>query len=159
MRAASATARSIRQRAERMAYFGGLVRRSVFRVTLKTDEDETIVLNGVYKHIDDLSLRLEQMIHPHLRRKAERILANGEGVAFSDTLLLGPSGLREAERDLRWADFAGYKVEGGQLILLQSGQETPWLVLPLSDIDNLVVLLELLRQPHNSGHQAKSDAV
>jgi hypothetical protein len=133
---------SIRQRAQRLAYFGGLFRRTVYRFTIKTLADETIVLNNVYKRVAELGVNLEQKITDVRRPMIEYALRQGETVHFSDDLALTQLGLRANDgRSLAWEQFGGYRAQRGQLIILDaSGAE--WLSIPLESLENLALLLE-----------------
>jgi len=137
--------RSIRQRAEQLAYLGNLIRRRVYRITLTTQQDETIVLNNLYSRVSELSARLEQRIHEALLPLIQQRLAGGERVPFSDTLVVTTDGLQEGGRDLPWRHFSGYKVQQGRLLLLDTSGAT-WFSILLSEIDNITVLVDLLRQ-------------
>jgi hypothetical protein len=136
---------SLRQRAERVSYFGGLVRRTIYRSILKTAQDETIILNNVYKRMDELGVRLEQQIYAVLRPVIVRALAKGESVPFADTLTLNAQGLHDSDRHLAWPDFGGYKIQSGRLLLFTQSGET-WFSAPLAEVDNITVLLDLLKQ-------------
>ncbi len=138
--------RRIRQRAERMTYFGGVIRRTVYRITLETTEDEIIVLSNIYRRMGDLSIRLEQLVNPFLKAAVERTLAQGDAAAFGETLSLTTDGLRDGERELAWADFGGYTIGSQHLMLQAQGDDTPWLSVKLTDVDNLSVLIEILKQ-------------
>ena len=137
---------AMRQLAERRAYFGGLLRRNVYRYTLTTLQDETIVLGNVYRNIDELGVRLERAVNEALRRVMERALAAGKTVPFSATLEVGRDGLHEGERLLKWSDFGGYKIERGSLDLLAKPDNTVWYSLPLGEIDNVTLLLGALKE-------------
>jgi len=136
---------SIRQRAERLVYFGGLIRRTTYRYTLISIRGEKIVLTNLYKNVDHLMERLEQKLNALLEPQIIERLNSGEKVPFSDTLRLSKSGLHESGRDLHWSEFGGYKAGGGQLTLL-ARDGTAWLTLALPDIDNLAILIGLLKQ-------------
>jgi hypothetical protein len=139
-----AEVRSFRQRAEQLAYFGGLVRRAVYRFTLITIRDERIILGGLYRHIDDLGLQLEKRVYAQLEPAIRDRLAKGERLPFSDTLRLSAGGLHESGRDLPWAEFGGWRLSAGRLILLDAAGEA-WFALPLSDYDNVPLLLQTLK--------------
>jgi hypothetical protein len=140
---------SVRQRAERLAYFGGLFRRSVYRFTVTTTEDERFVITNLYRRVDELGTRLIDQVNRTLAPQIAQRLTNGDMIPFGDTLSAGAAGLREGVganvRDLAWADFGGFRVGGGRLALIDAaGAE--WYALPLAEVDNLTLLLELLRQ-------------
>lgn len=136
---------SFRQRAEQMGYFFGLVRRVSYRFTMIGLRGERIVLGNLYRRVGDLGVRLEQGINRQLEPAIRDRLAKGELVPFSDTLRLSNDGLHERGRDLPWSDYGGYKTAGGQLSLLAAdGRE--WFSLPLPEVDNLLILVTLLRE-------------
>jgi uncharacterized membrane protein YobD (UPF0266 family) len=136
--------RSFRLRAERLLYFGGLLRRTVHRFTLLTNKDETIVLTGLYRRIAELGDRLEAQVVAAQRTIAVERLERGERLPFSDTLMLSQAGLHESGRDLPWAALAGWKVERGALVLLEGQSE--WFRLRLPEVDNLALLIGLLKE-------------
>lgn len=136
--------RSIRQRAERLAYFGGLLRRTVYRYTMTAMQGEKIVLTNLYRHVDELGARIERSVNAELGPFIDERLSKGERVSFSDTLAVSADGLHEGGRDLPWAAFGGYQAKGGRLNLLQAGGEV-WYSAPLAEVDNIGLLLPLLR--------------
>lgn len=135
---------SLRQRAERLSYFGGLVRREVYRFTLTTIRGERIVLGSRYRRVAELGVRLEERLNHSLLPILQERLARGERIPFSDTLRLSAGGLHDGERALSWDDFGGFRIAGGQLAALDRGGAT-WFSLPLPDVDNVALLLELTR--------------
>lgn len=146
--------RTIRQRAERLRY-GGLIRRDVYTVTVKTIRDETIQLDGTYQKIGELGERLEIMINRALYPAINARLTAGERVIFGKLLALTAGGLESENSpatdtvpDLAWGDLAGFKIEARQLQIYMKGQpeRTLWLAIPLAEIDNLVLLLDILKE-------------
>lgn len=135
---------TLRLRAERLSYFGGLVRRTVHQYVVTTGVDETIQLTNLYKRIEELGTRLEELARPFLRARLESALANHERVVFSETLQMDDQGLYESGRSLAWVDFGGYQIEDGHLRLLASTEV--WFSLPLADVYNITLLLGYLRQ-------------
>lgn len=135
---------SLRQRAECLSYFGGLLRREVYRFTLTTIRGERIVLGGRYRRVAELGVRLEErLIHSLLPIFQER-LARGEHLPFSNTLRLSADGLHESGRMLKWDDFGGFRAAGGRLMALTRDGQV-WFSLPLPEVDNAALLLALAR--------------
>ncbi len=137
--------RSIHQRAERLVY-GGILRRTVFRITLITERDETIVLDSVYRRVEDLGPRLEAQINQALTPQVGARIARGEQVAFGGGLLLSASGLHhnESGSTLAWEQFGGYGIEQRQLVLLAS-DGVVWQRVPLVVLVNVTLLLDILK--------------
>lgn len=131
--------------AQRLAYFGGLLRRDVYRIELVTYAGDRVILTNLYRRIAELAARLNEQIEVRLRPEIDRRLAAGEQVAFGEALWLTSGELRVDDERLSWQDFGGYRVGGGRLIFLrQDGsvfQETP---LPL--LYNVTILIDLLRR-------------
>lgn len=136
---------SIRQQAERLAYFGGLIRRTRYHYTLITIRGEKIVLTNLYRHVDRLMERLEAKVNALNEPQIIDRINAGEKIPFSDNLRISSTGLHEKGRDLAWSDFGGYKAANGQLALLQK-DGTVWLSLPLPDVDNLALLIGILKR-------------
>ncbi|MEP7290215.1 MAG: DUF6585 family protein [Chloroflexota bacterium] len=145
---------SIRQRAERLAYFGGLLRRNVYRFTVTTTEAERFTITNLYRRADELGTRLAERANRVLGPQVTRRLADGSAVPFGDTLSVSAEGLRENGRDLLWADFGGYRLGGSKLALLDSSGND-WYTLPLSEVDNIPLLLELFRWHQTSANPQK----
>jgi len=137
---------SLRQRGQQLAYFGGLIRRSSLRFTLITIRGERIVLTNLYKNVGQLGARIEAKLNSILTPQFDERLAKGEKVPFSDTLRLSSSGLHEGGRDLPWESFGGYKIQGGRLRLLARPDGSEWFSLPFGDVDNITLLLDLLKR-------------
>ncbi len=137
---------SIRQRAERLAYFGGLIRRAAYRFTLTTIRGETLTVTNLYKRVDRLGAQLEQKVYAILGVTLRGRLMQGEKVPFAETLRVSSQGLHEQGRDLSWDQFAGYQIGGGHLTLLAQPDKREWLRLPLPEVDNLPLLIDLLKR-------------
>lgn len=136
--------RSIRQKAERRAYFGGLVQRRIFQYTIQTFEGETMVLGNLYRRPEELGARLEAAVNDRLRPEIEQALAAGERIPFSDRLLVGAEGLTVNGNRLPWSAFMGYRVQDGHLAIVARGGD--WYRVRLSEVDNLRLLIDLLQQ-------------
>jgi hypothetical protein len=134
---------SIRQRAERLSFFGGLARYTLFRTVIKTRQNETLMLTNLYKHMDELGKRLDAHVHQTLRPRIEQALGRGERVSFTATLTMTQDGLHDGERDLLWMNYGGYRIANRRLLLKTRSGET-WFSAPLGEIDNITVLLDLL---------------
>jgi hypothetical protein len=144
--------RSIHQQAERLAYFGGMARRTLYRISITTHRDEVVVLTNVYRRVGELGERLEMFINETLRPQVQHRLHSGETVAFGATVGLKLTGIVQGERELTWDDFGGYRVEDRSLKVLQKDGAI-WHAEPLAQIDNIVLLLDFLRSyiPQESG--------
>lgn len=135
---------SMRQRAEQLAYFGGLFRRVKYHYTLKTIRGEVMTLDNLYRNVDKLAAHIEQKVVEVLEPYFAGKMAKGESIPFSDTLRLSNTGLQEGSRELTWEQFNGYRTGGGRMTLLaKDGSE--WFSLPLPDIDNIPILIHFLR--------------
>lgn len=136
---------AIRQRAERRVYFGGLLRRDVYHFTVTTTKAERFSITNLYRRAAELGQRLNEQVDRTLGPQIAQQLAAGGAVAFGDMLTLNAAGLREAGRRLDWTNYGGYRLGGSRLALLDAAGAV-WLALPLAEVDNVTLLLELLRQ-------------
>ncbi len=136
---------SIRQQGEQLAYFGGLIRHRRFRFTLTTVRGEVIELTNLYKRVDQLIEQIEQRVYPRLGGQITAAFGRGERVPFSDSLSLSRDGLHHRGRLLAWEHLSGYQVQNSKLTL-RASDGTDWLALPLAEIDNLPLLVDLLRR-------------
>ncbi len=135
----------IRQRAERRAYFGGLVHYTVYRITLHTNNDEIIFINNLYRRLDDLMVRLDHYITATMRPAALDRLQAGESLIFGEGLSLTQIGLHGDGRDLPWNAYGGYRVAAGHLALLTAENDV-WYRARLDSYNNLSLFIELLHQ-------------
>lgn len=134
--------------AERIRYVGGLITRNVRRFTVKTRQDEVIVLNGsIYRKIDTLIDRMEKLINEPLRVHIGQALANGQSVPFGDSLSITADAitLTGEGRSLAWNEYAGYGVSGGALNI-RAADATNWASIPLDAIENVALLVEILNR-------------
>jgi hypothetical protein len=141
---------SIRQSGQQLAYFGGLIRRSTLRFTLITVRGERMVLTSLYHNIAQLGARMEAKVNAALETIIREQLAKGEKVRFSDTLRLSQTGLHEGSRELPWSSFAGYRISGGRLTLLARPQGDEWFSPPLGEVDNITLLIPILKEHSNA---------
>lgn len=131
------------QRAERFALFGFL-RQDIYVFHLHTIHDEKMRLDNRYRHIADLGQRLEAAITRARQPIAEQRLMRGETLDFGG-LMLTLEGLQTSAGDqLPWEAFQGYASEQGQLVL-RADDEGASLRVPLAEIDNLLLLVALLK--------------
>lgn len=146
--------RAIRLHAEELSYFGGRLRRSVYRVTLYTHAGDVIRLGNIYRRVQQLGDKLNAIVTEIRRPQIQESLAAGESVPFSTELSLATNGLTVAadaleghttDAHLPWAAYGGYNIANRQLNLL-TAEGAVWFRLPLREIENLLLLLELLRE-------------
>lgn len=137
---------SVRQQGQRLAYFGGLIRRNTYRFTLTTLRGEVMMLDNLYVRVEELGEQMEKRIYAVLDPYLQELMAKGEKIPFSNTLRLSTSGLHEKGRDLPWSQFDGYKVSGGQITLFAQPDKADWLTIPLPEVDNLPLLIRWLKQ-------------
>ncbi len=145
----------IRQRAERLAYLGGVYRRTVYRFVLTTGQGDVIVLTNLYRRVAELGARMEQKVNAVLWPVIAERLAKGETAPFSATLGLSGRGLHEGGRDLTWDVYGGYRIENRRLALLNRAGEM-WFTVPLTDVDNVTLLLQVLREHDRNRQDAES---
>lgn len=140
-----AEVKSLRQRAEQLAYFWGLFRRIVYTITVITTSNETLVIHNFYKRMDELGARLEKQVNEALRPSVMRRLSVGETVAFADTLRLDGLGLHVDGQRIGWEAFGGYTIQNRQLQLLDRNGAVA-AAIPLADLENVTLLLDILRE-------------
>jgi hypothetical protein len=136
---------AIRMSADRVRYFG-LIRRDRYKFTLRTDQDEIILITDLlYRRAAELGTRLTEQVNALLMPRLSMKLDSGEKVAFSDGLHLTREGIEGAPgHSLDWAAFSRFTISGGQLKLLDNSGVV-WGAFPLRDLDNITILLELLK--------------
>jgi hypothetical protein len=137
---------SIRQQGQRLAYFGGLIRRNTYKFTLTSLRGEVMILDNTYVRIEELGAQAEKKIYAVLEPYLKEEMAKGEKIPFSDTLRLSNNGLEEKGRELSWAEFDGYKISGGQVSIFAQPDTSLWLSIPLPEVDNLPILIRWLKQ-------------
>lgn len=134
---------TVRQSAERVVYFG-IVRRAVYQCTLISQQDEILKLTNVYHNIADLAKRIEAIIARVRQPIVEELLQRGETVEFGAKLHLHRDYAAAEEKQLAWEQFTDYHIEGKNL-LLRAQAATNSIAVPMAEIDNLVLLLRLLK--------------
>lgn len=150
-----AEVRGVRLQAEQLAYFGGLLRRTVFRITVITHAGEHIHLNNnIYRRADEMGDQLLKTVCEVQRPLVLLHLENGDAIPFAEGFSVQAEGLRvaadilenaDADVLLPWRDFGGHRVERRQLLLLTASGQV-WFSVPLIDVENLPLLLDLLKQ-------------
>ncbi len=141
---------SVRQQGQRLAYFGGLIRRNTYRFTLTTLRGEVMILDNLYVRVEELGANAEKKIYAVLEPYLKELMAKGEKIPFSNSLRLSSEGLHEKGRDLPWAEFDGYKISSGQMSLFAQPDKTVWLTIPLPEVDNIPLLIRWLKQHENT---------
>lgn len=138
--------RSVRLKAERLRYFGGLVRRDTYHFTVTTERDERFTITNLYRRAPELGTLLTERVEAALRPRIEAALARGEQVAFApeNGLLVSAEGLHANGEMLGWTQFGGWRVGNRQLVLLNTAGEV-WFALPLTQVENITLLLSLLK--------------
>ncbi len=161
---AFAEVRTIRLRAEQLAYLGGLFRRVIYRITITTVGGDRIQLDNTYSSMDRLVDRLTEAVNAVLRPQVRYSVQQGNPVSFGEAITLTRDGIRiegvpsEDAPDgtvLPWAAYSGYRIVAGQLALL-TGSDVVWFAQPLAEIDNLTLLVELLQTHQPSTQEASA---
>lgn len=138
---------SVRQQAERVRYLG-FWRRDLYRYTLRSQHDETLRLDNLYQYIAELGLRLEKAISAARLPVIEQRWAAGESIDFGGGLRLRREGIELNEgsgaRELFWHELGGHSLQGGRLVL-RSRDGSDWAAVPLDALENLLLLLNLLK--------------
>src|SRR5690606_32694613 len=129
----------IQLRAERVSYFGGLLRRTIREMRLHSIHDESMMLNSIYRRTDELTLRLERLVTQARLPIVQAKLNSGEPIEFTPGFHLSASGLHSEQDMLPWSAFGGHRVGGGQLHLLTEGDQV-WRSLPLKHLHNAALL-------------------
>ena len=138
---------ALRVRAERLAYLGFL-RADRYQYTLRTNQDETISITNLYQDVQKLGPQLESFVTRARLPLLQAQLRQGQTLSF-DALSLRDEGLIHDARQLAWVDFVGYRAESSRLILA-SQTDPNWASIPLSELDNLLLLVELLKSYRGS---------
>lgn len=148
-----AEVKRIRLRAERISIFGGLIRYPRYHMSIHTFPGDMIRITTIYRRTQHLTDKLTQAVNDTLRPTIRQYIADGGEVAFGDDLYASRDGLRVAadalvntttDAILPWEAFGGYEVKNRQLFLLNESGER-WYGIPLVEVDNLFLFLELLR--------------
>lgn len=144
---------SFRQKAERLRYFGGLFRRNVYTFTVRTHRDEVIILTNRYTDIEKLGNNLEVGINSVLHDRVHQSLASGESVSFGESFEISDTRISANEQDLPWDEFDSFGTTQGRLTLSSKTDEA-WYQIPLEDIDNLSLLVKVLREKSSKADDA-----
>jgi hypothetical protein len=137
--------RGVRLRAERLSYFGGRVHRNVYHFIVTTTEGEVFTITNRYRRAAELGTKLTDCLNRTLQPTLAIKLERGEAIPFGDTLKLSAAGLHDGERSLTWDEYSGYRVAGRRIALLDRSGDT-WFSAPLSEVENITLLLDVLRQ-------------
>lgn len=134
---------SLQPRITRESY-AGIIKRTLYQYNITTKDDQHLTINNLYSDIDKLSDRLERFIIRDQLADVQLRFEKDQRIRFGDQLHLSKMGIEYAGRDLFWHDFAGYKTNDGALTL-QATQEPEWARIPLADLDNLLLLVTVLK--------------
>ncbi|MCS6834855.1 MAG: hypothetical protein NZ750_02420 [Anaerolineae bacterium] len=137
------TIATVQAQAERLRLFG-LLPYERHRYVLTSDQDERIVLDNLYRHIERLGPSLEQAIAQRRLPLLRQQLARGDSLPFGPQLLARADGLEVDGARLAWGEIKAERVIGDDLHLIGVDGQT-LARLPLAQIDNLLLLLLLLK--------------
>lgn len=137
---------SLRGQGVRRTYFSGLIERTSYRFTIRTNQNTVIVVGNLYTRIEQMSLHLEHGINQVMRPRVERQLESGVRVPFSDTLMISAEGLHAHGETLPWANLNTFCIHNGVLtfIIGEGPFARAWYQTPLPQVDNLRLLVDLL---------------
>ncbi len=115
-----------------------------YRFTMHTRYDETLRVTNLYtetrKLIDTLNKRITQA-----QMESARVqLAAGDALDFGAGLRLSREGLQREDGEIFWHEFTGYRVRNARLLLESQG--VTWAEFPVRELDNIVLLLALLKE-------------
>lgn len=131
------------QNLEKVSFLG--FSRTVYDYKLITDIDEILTINNVYSNPDKLTRALEAFIARDRLPIMRHMLQTGTPVSFNDSLQISQDGIRWDDKELLWQEFKGQTVKNGQLIM-QTTNDEPWATIPVSEIDNPVLFIALLKE-------------
>lgn len=137
--------RGVRLRAERQAYFFGLLRRQVYATTIISIRGETFTLDNVYRRAAVFGDQFLRLAGPTIRSAIDRGLAQGAQVEFGGGLTVSSAGLHREGADLAWAE-GGMPRAANRMLHLTRADGTAWAAIPLRELENLPLLLDLLRE-------------
>ncbi|MEL6151359.1 MAG: DUF6585 family protein [Chloroflexota bacterium] len=156
---------AIRLRAEQVTYFFGVFRRVIYRIHIRMVNGDRIRLDNTYSRVEKMSDEISKQVYTLLRPVYRAKLNEGEPITFADDLYMtadglhvSPDAVENAPPDdlfLPWEQSGGYRVASGNLNLLRSDGAV-WFVLPLREIDNLVLLLEFVREKQRATQEPVS---
>ncbi len=137
---------AIRLHAERLHYFGGLIRhnRYLYRVVVRNG-DIMVINGGWYKRAGELGTKLSERVNALLVPRLQAAFEQGETLSFGDQLSANHEGLSIQNGTLIWGQFSGYTLSGGELAIRDQQGEI-WFSQPLGEIDNITLLIAILRQ-------------
>ncbi len=130
------------QHIERVGFLG--FSRTVYHYQLITDIDETLIINNIYSNPDKLTRSLEAYIARDRLPVVRTNIAEGQAVEFARNLRITREGIMLDDTELFWQEFKAQRVKDGQLILQSHDNET-WGIIPVSEINNPVLLIALLK--------------
>lgn len=133
---------ALRQKVERIRF--GFASYESYHYTLVTKELETLIINNLYSDIKTMGNRLERFITRERLPLVQEQLQAGIALDFGIWLSLSKSGLEYDGHELAWQAFKGYRAQGGQLII-QSDNNDNWATIPVHEIDNVLLLVALLK--------------
>lgn len=135
------------------SYLGGRIRRIRHRFTLTTHSGDQFTITDLYRRAGALGAELSARVEATIRATLPDCLARGERILFGERLAVTATGLvsladrvtGEPERALPWGEYGSYRVAQRQLDLLDTQGES-WLKVPLNRIENVALLVRLLRE-------------
>lgn len=136
---------ALRLQAERLRYFGGRLRRDSCRITLVTEKGDRIVITDLlYRRAPELGTRLTEQVNAVLGPRLKARYNAGDALTFAPGLRISRDGFSADARQLPWDGYGGYRLGGGKLHIL-AADEAVWAAFALREIDNVTLLLQLLR--------------
>jgi hypothetical protein len=93
--------------------------------------------------LKEFGLMLERVTLGHLYPPAREEFRAGRSVAFGAVLAVEAEGVVCRRNLLTWSELDEVLVKGGNVELMLRGQDQPWNTVPLRDVPNVGVLLEL----------------
>lgn len=143
--------------AQRLAYFGGLVHRDVYRIDVWTYAGDHILITNLYRRVSDLGTRLTEQVNRVLRPELERKFLIGEPVEFGESLALTRDGFSVDGQQLLWEEYGGHQIGQGKLRILKRNGEV-FHEVPLSMIYNVTLFIDMLRQNRPDAQDAVDHA-
>lgn len=115
----------------------------VYQATLLSDQDEHLRITNLYTDAGQLCERLERAIARARKPITEALLARGEALAFGEAMTLDAQGLMINGERVAWTEYAGYRLEAGQLLIARHAGDA--LAVALAGLPNAVLLVALLK--------------
>lgn len=145
----------IRQNIEQVRLFG-IIPQMVYDYKMTSKHDESLTITYIYSDTQKLLNRLDKFITRDRLPMVRMNINDGKPEWFGDAFKLSKEGIEHDGMDVFWHEITGIRSRDAHLII-QTKTDEQWARVPVPEIDNVVMMIAIVKALAPELKQAKAN--